>query len=108
MKIDLIAGTRPNFVKIAAIIHAIETYGPHIKYRFIHTGQHYDKNLSGNFFSDLEIPSPEVNLQVGSGSQAEQTGAIMLAYENLLRKEKSDICLVVGDVTSSMACAITA
>ena len=108
MKIDLIAGTRPNFVKIVAIIHAIETYGPHIKYRFIHTGQHYDKNLSGNFFKDLEIPSPEINLQVGSGSQAEQTGAIMLAYENLLRKEKSDICLVVGDVTSSMACAITA
>ena len=56
MKIDLIAGTRPNFVKIAAIIHAIETYGPHIKYRFIHTGQHYDKNLSGNFFKNMPLP----------------------------------------------------
>ncbi|MBZ9729749.1 UDP-N-acetylglucosamine 2-epimerase (non-hydrolyzing) [Salegentibacter sp. JZCK2] len=108
MQLDLIAGTRPNFVKIAAIIHAIENYGNGITYRFIHTGQHYDDTLSGNIFKDLQLPAPHFNLGVGSGSQAEQTAAIMLAYENLLRHEKPDLCLVVGDVTSSMACAITA
>ncbi|SFN33193.1 non-hydrolyzing UDP-N-acetylglucosamine 2-epimerase [Salegentibacter flavus] len=108
MQLDLIAGTRPNFVKIAAIIHAMENYSQEITYRFIHTGQHYDDSLSGNFFKDLELPAPHFNLGVGSGSQAEQTAAIMLAYEKFLLKEKPNLCLVVGDVTSSMACAITA
>lgn len=108
MHLDLIAGTRPNFVKIAAIIHAIKNYGKGIRYRFIHTGQHYDDSLSGNIFKDLELPAPHFNLGVGSGSQTEQTSAIMLAYEKLLLEEKPDLCLVVGDVTSSMACAISA
>lgn len=108
MKIDLIAGTRPNFVKIAAIIHAIENYGEDIIYRFIHTGQHYDESLSGIFFKDLQLPDPDFNLGVGSGSQAEQTAALMTGYEKLILTNKPDLCLVVGDVTSSMACAVTA
>lgn len=108
MQIDLISGTRPNFVKIAAIIYAIENYSQGISYRFIHTGQHYDNSLSGNIFKDLALPAPQINLGIGSGSQAKQTATIMLAYEKLLLKEKADLCLVVGDVTSSMACAITA
>lgn len=108
MQLDLIAGARPNFVKLAALIHAIENSGREIKYRLIHTGQHYDENLSGSFFRQLNIPRPHFNMLVGSGSQAEQTAAIMIGYENLLKENKPDFCIVVGDVTSSMACAITA
>jgi UDP-N-acetylglucosamine 2-epimerase (non-hydrolysing) len=108
MKIDLIAGARPNFVKIAALIYAVENSENNIEYRLIHTGQHYDEALSGSFFKDLELPEPDINLGVGSGSQAEQTAAIMIAYEKMLLEKKPDLCLVVGDVTSSMACAITA
>lgn len=108
MNIDLIAGTRPNFVKIAAIIHAIENYDQGINFRFIHTGQHYDDSLSGIFIRDLELPYPDFNLGVGSGSQAEQTAALMTGYEKLILENKPDLCLVVGDVTSSMACAVTA
>jgi len=108
MKIDLIAGARPNFVKIAALIHAIKNTSVKIDFRLIHTGQHYDEALSGSFFKQLELPNPDINLGVGSGSQAEQTAAIMIAYEKILQESKPDICLVVGDVTSSMACAITA
>jgi UDP-N-acetylglucosamine 2-epimerase (non-hydrolysing) len=108
MKIDLIAGARPNFVKIASIIHAIQQSSSKIDFRLIHTGQHYDEALSGSFFKQLELPNPDINLGVGSGSQAEQTAAIMIAYEKVLQENKPDICLVVGDVTSSMACAITA
>ncbi len=107
MKIDLIAGARPNFVKIATLIHAIRKTN-NINFRLIHTGQHYDKNLSGSFFEQLELPDPDINLAVGSGSIAFQTSQIMLSYEKLLKSEKPDICVVVGDVTSSMACAITA
>ena len=108
MKIDLIAGARPNFVKIASIIRAIENSGNKIDLRLIHTGQHYDELLSGSFFSDLNLPAPDFNLECGSGTQAQQTAAIMLAYEKLLHQQKTDLCLVVGDVTSSMACAVTA
>ena len=106
MQIDIIAGTRPNFVKIAALMHAFTSS---LKIRLIHTGQHYDKNLSDSFFDQLEIPEPDVNLGIGSGSQAYQTGAIMKGYEELLTTTfLPDLCIVVGDVTSSMACAITA
>lgn len=105
--IDLIAGARPNFMKIAPIIDALKTEG-NIGYRLIHTGQHYDRNMSGSFFEELGIPEPDVNLQVGSGTQAQQTAGIMTGYEKILLKERSDLCLVVGDVTSTMACAITA
>lgn len=108
MKIDLIAGARPNFVKIAALIHAIKNTSIKIDFRLIHTGQHYDEALSGSFFKQLELPNPDINLGIGSGSQAEQTAAIMIAYERVLQLNKPDVCFVVGDVTSSMACAITA
>ncbi|KAF0236572.1 MAG: UDP-N-acetylglucosamine [Prolixibacteraceae bacterium] len=111
IKVDLIVGARPNFVKIAPIIHAIEKANiPEklIKYRLIHTGQHYDTNMSDTFFQQLEITKPDFNLNIGSGTQAEQTAGIMIGYEKLLLNEKSDLCLVVGDVTSTMACAIAA
>lgn len=109
--IDLIAGARPNFMKIAPIIRAFEAskaVGGQLHYRLIHTGQHYDSRMSGEFFRQLGIPEPDVNLEVGSGTQAEQTGAIMSRYERLLHDARCDMCLVVGDVTSTMACAITA
>ena len=111
MKIDLIAGARPNFMKIAPIIDAIKTAQSNkekIEYRLVHTGQHYDKNMSGSFFEQLGIPLPDVNLEAGSGSQVEQTAKIMIGYESLLLKDPTDYCLVVGDVTSTMACSIVA
>lgn len=111
MKIDLIAGARPNFMKIAPIIEAIhnfQTQGSEIHYRLIHTGQHYDKNMSHNFFEQLGIPTPHLNLGAGGGTQAEQTSAIMIGYEKTLILEKPDLCLVVGDVNSTMACSIVA
>ena len=109
--IDIIAGARPNFMKIAPIIRAIKDKQKNngcLRYRLVHTGQHYDSRMSGDFFSQLGIPEPEINLEVGSGSQAEQTAAIMVRYESLLLENPSDLCLVVGDVTSTMACTITA
>lgn len=109
--IDIIAGARPNFMKIAPIVRALDSRrscGGSIRYRLIHTGQHYDTRLSAAFFEQLGIPDPDVNLEVGSGTQAEQTSAIMMRYETLLLAEPSKLCLVVGDVTSTMACAITA
>lgn len=111
MHIDIIAGARPNFMKIAPIIHAIrkkQQSGSKLRYRLIHTGQHYDQNMSGSFFEQLNIPLPDENLGAGGGTQAEQTAAIMIGYEKLLLQKKADLCLVVGDVTSTMACAITA
>jgi UDP-N-acetylglucosamine 2-epimerase (non-hydrolysing) len=109
--VDLIAGARPNFMKIAPIIRAFkerEAAGGPLRYRLVHTGQHYDARMSGDFFTQLGIPEPDVNLEVGSGTQAEQTAGIMTRYESLLLKQRSDLCLVVGDVTSTMACAIAA
>jgi UDP-N-acetylglucosamine 2-epimerase (non-hydrolysing) len=112
MLVDLIAGARPNFMKISPIIDAVisaQKEGKEIRFRLIHTGQHYDKNMSDSFFEQLGIPKPDVNLGAGGGTQAEQTAAIMIGYEKLLLDGgKPDICLVVGDVTSTMACAITA
>lgn len=111
MNIDIIAGARPNFMKIAPIIAEIkrvQAEGKNINYRLIHTGQHYDKKMSGDFFDELGIPEPDENLGAGGGTQAEQTAAIMVGYEKLLLTKTADICLVVGDVTSSMACAIVA
>jgi hypothetical protein len=110
-RIDLIAGARPNFMKIAPIIDALnvaEKRGGSLRFRLIHTGQHYDRAMSGSFFEELGIPDPDINLEVGSGSHAEQTAAIMVGYEKVLLNEKSDLCLVVGDVTSTMACSIAA
>ena len=111
MKITIIAGARPNFMKIAPIIHEIkrqQSLGKDIAYRLIHTGQHYDKNLSDTFFEELNIPHPDKNLEVKSGSQASQTAAIMIAFEAELIENPADLVLVVGDVNSTMACAIVA
>jgi UDP-N-acetylglucosamine 2-epimerase (non-hydrolysing) len=111
MQIDLIAGARPNFMKIAPIIEAIENAkaeGKNISYRLVHTGQHYDKKMSGSFFEELGIPEPDINLEAGSGSQAEQTATIMTRYEKVLMENRPDLVMVVGDVTSTMACSIAA
>ena len=108
MKIDLIAGARPNFMKIAPIINSIKNSNSNIIYRLIHTGQHYDEKMSGSFFKQLGIPNPDVNLGVGSGSHAFQVAEIMKRYEIELDKFKPDICLVVGDVNSTLACSIVA
>ena len=111
MHITLIAGARPNFIKIAPLIHAIQLAqkeGKEIEYRLVHTGQHYDKNMSDTFFEELNIPMPDANLGCGGGSQAEQTAAIMVAFEKELLAHPTDLVLVVGDVTSTMACSIVA
>ena len=111
MIITLIAGARPNFMKIAPLIQAIkkaEQAGKNIHYRLVHTGQHYDKNMSDTFFEELGIPMPDVNLGCGGGTQAEQTAHIMMAFEQDLMQHPTDLVLVVGDVTSTMACSIVA
>jgi UDP-N-acetylglucosamine 2-epimerase (non-hydrolysing) len=111
MKITIVAGARPNFIKIAPIIKAIEkkqNEGANLTYRLVHTGQHYDKNLSDTFFEELNIPHPNANLDVKSGSQSVQTAAIMIAFEQELIQNPCDLVLVVGDVNSTMACAIVA
>lgn len=111
MKITIVAGARPNFIKIAPIIKAIEkkqNEGATVSFRLVHTGQHYDKNLSDTFFEELNIPAPNSNLEVKSGSQSAQTAAIMVAFEEELLVNPCDLVLVVGDVNSTMACAIVA
>lgn len=111
MKLTLVAGARPNFMKIAPIIHAFQkAQGPGIaiKYRLVHTGQHYDTKMSGAFFEELKIPEPDVNLSAGSGTQAEQTAAIMVAFERELEEHPADLVIVVGDVNSTLACSIVA
>jgi len=110
-QITIVAGARPNFMKIAPIIKAIEkakTNGKNIDFRLVHTGQHYDKKMSGSFFEQLGIPKPHANLEAGGGSQAEQTANIMVRFEKELQENHADVVLVVGDVTSTMACSITA
>jgi UDP-N-acetylglucosamine 2-epimerase (non-hydrolysing) len=111
MNITIVAGARPNFMKIAPIIEAInekKKCGFDINFRLVHTGQHYDKNLSDTFFEELNIPYPDVNLDVKSGTQAEQTAGIMIGFEKELAANRCDLVMVVGDVTSTMACAIVA
>ncbi len=111
MKVTIIAGARPNFMKIAPVIHEIQKAqlsGKNISYRLVHTGQHYDKNMSDTFFEELNIPTPDVNLGIGGGSQAEQTAGIMIAFEKDLMANPTDWVIVVGDVTSTMACSIVA
>lgn len=111
MRITIIAGARPNFMKIAPIIEAIENRNKikdSIHYRLVHTGQHYDKNMSESFFEQLGIPAPHVNLESGGGTQAEQTANIMVRFEKELQENAADAVLVVGDVTSTLACSIVA
>jgi UDP-N-acetylglucosamine 2-epimerase (non-hydrolysing) len=107
MVIYLIAGARPNFMKIAPVYReSIKHHG--VVCKIIHTGQHYDYDMSQTFFDDLEIPEPDHFLNAGSGSHAEQTSKIMIAFEKLCQKEPPDLIMVVGDVNSTLACSITA
>lgn len=111
MQIILIAGARPNFIKIAPLIAAIkrkQLIDSQLSYQLVHTGQHFDDKMSAAFFRDLDIPQPDFNLACGGGSQAEQTAAIMIAFEQYLLQNPTDLVLVVGDVTSTMACSIVA
>jgi UDP-N-acetylglucosamine 2-epimerase (non-hydrolysing) len=111
MKYLLVAGARPNFMKIAPIHRAFSTIrtGPTpADLLLLHTGQHYSRNMSDDFFRDLDIPEPDINLEVGSGSHAEQTARIMMAFEPACLEHRPDWVIVVGDVNSTLACALTA
>lgn len=105
--IHLIAAARPNFMKVAPVYHALNKNSNFIS-RIVHTGQHYDLNMSRTFFKDLNLPTPYINLGVGSGTHAEQTSEVMIAYEKLLMKEQPDLVIVVGDVNSTLACSLAA
>jgi UDP-N-acetylglucosamine 2-epimerase (non-hydrolysing) len=107
MKIHLIAAARPNFMKIAPLYHALkkEAWAEPV---IVHTGQHYDLNMSDVFFQDLGLPAPDMHLGVGSGSHAEQTGQVMIAYEKILLETHPDMVVVVGDVNSTVACTLAA
>lgn len=107
MLIHLIAAARPNFMKIAPLYHALrkEDWANPV---IVHTGQHYDLNMSDVFFNDLDLPDPDIHLGIGSGSHAEQTGKVMIAYEKVLLKHRPDMVIVVGDVNSTMACTLAA
>jgi UDP-N-acetylglucosamine 2-epimerase (non-hydrolysing) len=108
MKFIVVAGARPNFIKVAPILDAFSRWPADASVILVHTGQHYDQKMSGDFFRDLGIPAPDVNLGVGSGSHAEQTGRVMIAFEEVCRKEAPDWVIVVGDVNSTIACTLTA
>ncbi len=105
--IHLVAGARPNFMKIAPLVRALQKDG-RLDFQIVHTGQHFDRDMNEVFFEELGIPQPDVRLGCGGGSHAEQTGKIMLAYEQLIAQQRPDCCLVVGDVNSTLACAIVA
>lgn len=110
-KIVLIAGARPNFMKIAPILEALKAFNSQekkIEYALVHTGQHYDTKMSHDFFVQLNIPAPDVNLESGGGTQAEQTAAIMVRFEQYIVANPGDLVIVVGDVTSTLACSIVA
>ena len=107
MKVVNVVGARPNFMKIAPLIKVMQKY-PKIQPILVHTGQHYDAAMAGRFFEDLDIPPPDVSLGVGSGSHAIQTAEIMKRLEPVLERERPDLVLVVGDVNSTMAAALTA
>jgi UDP-N-acetylglucosamine 2-epimerase (non-hydrolysing) len=111
MKIIVIAGARPNFMKVGPIMEALRLHRSDradLSIVLVHTGQHYDQDMSGSFFTDLHIPEPDINLGVGSGSHADQTARIMVAFERVCLDHRPDWVIVVGDVNSTMACAITA
>ena len=104
----LIAGARPNFMKIAPLVRAMDARRHEISYNIVHTGQHYDHSMSDVFFDELGIPAPDHHLGCGGGSHAEQTAKIMVAYEKLCLEERPDVVVVVGDVNSTLACTIEA
>ena len=105
LSVDLIAAARPNFMKVAPLYHALANE-PWCRPRIVHTGQHYDANMSDAFFADLKLPAPHVHLGVGSGSHAEQTGRVMIEYEKICLASRPDCIIVVGDVNSTLACAL--
>lgn len=107
-KIVSVVGARPNYMKIAPIHRALASSVPQIEHIIIHTGQHYSANMFDAFFKDLEMPAPAEFLGVGSGSHAEQTARIMIAFESVCLKRQPDLILVAGDVNSTIACALTA
>ena len=107
MKVFLVAGARPNFMKIAPIYRASLKCGG-VDCRIVHTGQHYDREMSQAFFDELEIPEPAYHLEAGSGSHAVQTSRIMVAFEKVCEEEKPDLVMVVGDVNSTLACSVVA
>ncbi len=107
MKIACIVGARPNFMKIAPLLEAMKEY-PKLEPLLVHTGQHYDYQMSQVFFDELDIPKPDVYLGIGSGSHATQTAKIMIAFEETVNEHKPDLVLVVGDVNSTLACALVA
>jgi UDP-N-acetylglucosamine 2-epimerase (non-hydrolysing) len=108
----MVAGARPNFMKIAPLIRAIHAHNAlnedYIQPLLVHTGQHYDVNMSDAFFSDLRLPEPDVHLGVGSGGHGEQTGKVLIQFEKVLLKEQPDLVIVVGDVNSTLACTLAA
>ena len=111
MKILVVAGARPNFMKVAPLVEALKSRQasrPDLEILLVHTGQHYDAQMSRTFFTDLGLPRPDVDLGVGSGTHAEQTGRVMIAFEALLFERKPDWVVVVGDVNSTVACALAA
>jgi UDP-N-acetylglucosamine 2-epimerase (non-hydrolysing) len=108
LKVVNVVGARPNFMKMAPIIEAMNRRPDVIRHLLVHTGQHYDERMSRAFFDDLGMPKPDIDLEVGSGSHAEQTARVMVEFEKVCLRERPDLVIVVGDVNSTMACAITA
>jgi UDP-N-acetylglucosamine 2-epimerase (non-hydrolysing) len=116
LKILSVVGARPNFMKIAPFIRAIENYNRHqtsgirrrVTHVLVHTGQHYDVRMSESFFKELNIPDPDINLEIGSGSHAEQLGYTMMALEKVLLEHKPDWVVVVGDVNATLSCSVAA
>lgn len=107
MKIVSVVGARPNFMKVAPFCRALKAY-PEVEHVLVHTGQHYDVRMSEQFFSELDIPKPDINLEIGSGTHAEQVGRTMMAFEKVLKEQKPDWVVVLGDVNATCACSITA
>jgi UDP-N-acetylglucosamine 2-epimerase (non-hydrolysing) len=108
IKILNIVGARPNFMKMAPLIAAIQARSHAAQQILVHTGQHYDEAMSATFFRDLAMPPPDINLEVGSGTHAEQTARVMLAFEPVLLEQQPDWVVVVGDINSTLACALVA
>jgi len=107
-KIIIVAGARPNFMKIAPLIREFKRYKRYFNVLLVHTGQHYDEEMSKSFFNDLELGNPDVYLGIGSGTHAEQTGKIIIEFERVCLQEEPDLVIVVGDVNSTIACALVA
>ena len=112
MKVAIVVGARPNFMKAAPLVNAIRDHnaaaasGDRVQCLLVHTGQHYDAAMSGSFFTDLSMPEPDMQLEVGSGSHAAQTAEIMKRFEGVVLEQRPDVVIVVGDVNSTVACAL--